>query len=81
MFFEKLEKVKEKMHVPCTDNQTIWWEERQKPMLAASYKASQRKKCKGCLKPLLKPNYISVGNTIRNTIHYILKHTKKRYNP
>lgn len=35
------------------------------------------KKCWGCPKPLPKPNYISVGNTITNIICYILKHTKK----
>lgn len=72
-------KLKKKMHVPCTDNQTIWWEARPIPILTASYKETSRKKCKVCPKPLPKPN-ISVGNTIRNNICYNLKHIKKRCN-
>lgn len=69
MFLKNLENLKEKMCMPCTDHQTIWW--------GAIQSKNEGKKCKGCPKP----NYVSVGSTVRNIFCYILKHTKKRYNP
>lgn len=64
------------MYMPCTDNQKFG-EEKATYQRCLLQSKTEGKKCEGCPKP----NYVSVGSTIRNIICCILKHTKKRYNP